>query len=132
MRNTPCQAAEEPLALDDKHQTTLTSRWIERPCDGPWCPGQGWDVSIGGPGGALEAQALLVSGEANFSPGELYVCSEPCPEDTSHCEILTLDTQNGTRVRSNQTFEPGTVLHLGAPAAPYAGHFAVRLRVAAE
>jgi len=132
MRNTPCQAAEEPLALDDKHQTTLTSRWIERPCNGPWCPGQSWDVSIGTTGGALEAQALVVNGEANLSPGEVYICSEPCPQGTSNCEILALDPVDGRPVRSKQTFEPGAVLHLGAPAAPYEGHFAVRLRVAPE
>jgi hypothetical protein len=132
MRGTPCQAAEEPLALDDQRPTTLTSRWIERPCDGPWCPGRSWDVSIGATGGALEAQALVVNSGANLSPGELYICSEPCPEDTSKCEILALDTLDGGRVRSKQTFEPGAVLHVGAPAAPYAGYFAVRLRVAAE
>lgn len=132
MRNATCQAAEEPLALDDKHQTILTSRWIERPCNGPWCPGQSWDVSIGMTRGALEAQAIVVNNEANLSPGELYICPEPCPLDISNCEIMTLDTVQGRPVRSKQTFEPGTVLHVGAPAAPFAGHFAVRLRVAPE
>jgi hypothetical protein len=132
MRNTPCQVAEEPLALDDKHQTTLMSRWMERPCDGPWCPGQSWDVSIGTTGGALEAQAIVVNGEANFSPGEIYICSGPCPQDTSSCEIVALDLLKGSRVRSKQTFAPGAVLHIGAPAAPYAEYFAVRLRVAPE
>ncbi|MDI1481694.1 hypothetical protein [Polyangium sp. y55x31] len=132
MRNTSCQPAEEPLALDDKHPTTLTTRWIERPCQGPWCPGQSWDVSIGTTGGALEAQVVAFGVEPNFSPGELYICSEPCPEDTSHCELLALDTVHNRPVRSKQTFEPGTVLHLGAPAAPFADRFAVRLRVAPE
>jgi hypothetical protein len=128
MRNTACQGAEQPLALDDKHPTVLASRWIERPCQGPWCPGQSWDVSIGATGGALEAQALTASGEANLSPHELYICSEPCPMDASQCEVLDL-----TKVaRSKQTFAPGAVLHLGAPAAPFAEHFAVRLRVAPE
>jgi len=132
MRNATCQVAEEPLVLDDKHQTILTSRWNERSCNGPWCPGQSWDVSIGMTGGALEAQAVVVNNEANTSPGELYICSEPCPLDTSKCEIMTLDTVKGSRVRSKQTFEPGTVLHLGAPAAPFAEYFNVRLRVAPE
>ena len=132
MRNATCQVAEEPLVLDDKHQTILTSRWNERSCNGPWCPGQSWDVSIGMTGGALEAQAIVVNNEANTSPGELYICSEPCPLDTSSCEIITLDTVKGSRVRSKQTFEPGTVLHLGAPAAPFAEYFNVRLRVAPE
>lgn len=129
MRSTPCEPAEEPLALDDKHPTTLTTRWIERPCQGPWCPGQSWDVSIGTTRGALEAQ--VISSEPNFSPGELYICSESCPEDTSNCEVLALDPE-GRPVRSTQTFEPGAVLHLGAPAAPFADHFAVWLRVAPE
>lgn len=132
MRTLACQAAEEPLALDDKHQTTLTSRWIERPCTGPWCPGQSWDVSIGMTGGALEAQALAVHSEAQISPGEIYICAEPCPADTSSCEILALDLLEGSRVRSKQTFEPGAVLHLGAPAAADAGYFALQLRVAPE
>ncbi|MDI3290568.1 hypothetical protein [Polyangium sp. 15x6] len=131
MRNPACQPAEEPLALDDKHPTTLTTRWIERPCQGPWCPGQSWDVSIGTTGGALEARVITPIKGPNFSPGELYICSEPCPEDTSHCEILALDPE-GRPVRSTQTFEPGTVLHLGAPAAPFADRFAVQLRVAPE
>ena len=130
MRNTPCQTAEEPLALDHEHSTTLTSRWIDRPCDGPWCPGEGWDVSIGPTGGALEVRAIVDNHEANLSPHELYICSEPCPQDTSHCEVLALDTERGVPSQSKQTFEPGAVLHLGAPAAPYEGHFAVRLRVA--
>jgi len=128
MRNTACQPAKEPLALDDKHPTTLTTRWIERPCQGPWCPGQSWDVSIGPTGGALEAQALAFGTEPNFSPGELYICAEPCPKDTSKCEVLTLDPE-GRPVRSTQTFAPGAVLHLGAPAAPFADRFSVRLRV---
>ena len=132
MRTSPCEAAEEPLALDDKHQTTLTSRWTDRPCEGPWCPGQGWDVSIGMTGGALEAQALVVKEEADFSPAEIYICSEPCPADASSCEVLALDTEDGERTRSKQAFEPGTVLHLGAPAAPDGAHFAVRLRVAPQ
>lgn len=131
MRNTACEPAEEPLALDDKHPTTLATRWIERPCDGPWCPGQSWDVSIGATGGALEARTLDVNGTANFSPGELYICSAPCPEDTSQCEILALNPR-GQPVQSTQTFEPGTVLYLGAPAAPFADRFAVELRVASE
>lgn len=131
MSNTPCQAAEEPLALDDKHQTILTSRWIERPCSGPWCPGQGWDVSIGATGGALEAQTLQTNnGEAIFSPGKLLICSDSCPQDTSNCEIIALDPLKGSRVRSKQTFEPGAVVHVGAPAASDAEYFAVQLRVA--
>jgi len=133
MRNTVCQAAEEPLALDDKHPTTLTTRWIERPCQGPWCPGQSWDVSIGATGGALEVQAIVVNGEANLSPGELYICSEPCPQDASHCEVVVLDPQQSAGAAfSKQVFEPGAVLHLGAPSAPFVDHFAVRLRVAPE
>ena len=132
MRKTACQAAEEPLALDHERQTTLTSRWIDRPCDGPWCPGQGWDVSIGPTGGLLEAQPLIMNQEANISPHEIYICSEPCPQNANQCEILALDTAYGVPARSTQTFEPGTVLHLGAPAAPYAGYSAVRLRVAPE
>lgn len=131
MRNIACQPAEEPLALSDTHPTTLTTRWIERPCQGPWCPGQSWDVSIGATGGALEAQIILVGDEPNFSPGELYICSDPCPEDASHCELLALDP-DGRPVLSKQVFAPGAVLHLGAPAAPFADRFAVRLRVAPQ
>jgi hypothetical protein len=132
MRNSGCQAAEEPLALDDKLVTTLASRWIERPCQGPWCPGQSWDVSIGATGGALEALALVWNSKADFSPGELYICTDPCPVDTSHCEVLELDTAKASPIRSKQTFEPGTVLHLGAPTAPLEGYFAVQLRVAPQ
>jgi hypothetical protein len=132
MRDSSCQAAEEPLALDDKHQTALASGVIERPCKGPWCPGQSWDVSIGATGGALEAQALVVNNKADFSPPDLYICDDPCPVDTSHCEVLDLDPVKGVPSRSKQIFAPGTVLHLGAPAAPFEGHFAVRLRVAPE
>ena len=127
MRSAACQAAEEPLALDDKHPTRLASRWIERPCQGPWCPGQSWDVSIGATGGALE----VVSCGAEFSPGEIYICSDPCPEDASECEVLVLDPEGG-RVQSKQIFEPGAVLHLGAPAAVYADRFVVQLRVAPQ
>jgi hypothetical protein len=132
MRNTACQGAEQPLALDDEDWTLLASRWIERPCQGPWCPGQSWDVSMGATGGALEAQAL--SADSPLSPGELYICSEPCPEDASQCEILDLavDPASGKIPRSKQSFAPGAVLHLGAPAASYAEHFAVRLRGAPE
>jgi hypothetical protein len=126
MRNPPCEPAEEPLILDDNHPTTLTSRWVERPCEGPWCPGQGWDVSIGAMGGALEAETLM---SADFSPHELYICSEPCPQDAGSCEVVALNDQPA---RSKQTFAPGTVLHLGAPAAADAGYFAVTLRVAPE
>lgn len=131
MRNTVCEPAEEPLALDDKHPTTLATRWIERPCQGPWCPGQSWDVSIGATGGALEAQAIAFGTEPNVSPGELYICAEPCPKDTNNCEVLTLDP-TGQPVRSTQTFAPGAVLHLGAPAAPFPDRFSVRLRVAPQ
>jgi hypothetical protein len=131
MRDT-CQAAEEPLALDDKHPAILGSRWIERPCEGPWCPGQSWDVSIGATGGALEAQGLITNGEANLSPGTLYICSDTCPEDTSQCEALDLDPMNQQLARTKQIFQPGAVLHVGAPAAPYAGRFAVRLLVSPE
>jgi hypothetical protein len=131
MRNTACQPAEEPLALDDKHPTTLATRWIERPCQGPWCPGQSWDVSIGATGGALEARAISFGNEPNFSTGELYICAEPCPKDTNNCEVLALDP-GGQPVRSTQTFAPGAVLHLGAPAAPFPDRFSVRLRVAPE
>jgi hypothetical protein len=130
MRNAACQPAEEPLALDDKHPTTLTTRWIERPCQGPWCPGQSWDVSIWPTGGALEAQIIPSDLEGNFSPGELYICTEPCPQDTNNCEVLTTLHPKGHPVRSTQTFAPGTVLHLGAPAALFADRFSVRLRVA--
>lgn len=66
------------------------------------------------------------------SRGELYICSDPCPEDTSHCEVLDLDPASHRLVESTQTFAPGTVLHLGAPAAPFEDHFAVMLRVAPE
>ena len=132
MRDSSCQAAEEPLALDDKHQTTLASGVIERPCQGPWCPGQSWDVKIGATGGALEAQALVVNRTANFSPARLYICEDACPVDTSHCEVLELGTDPGPPSRSKQIFAPGAVLHLGAPAAPFEGHFAVGLRVAPE
>jgi hypothetical protein len=128
MRNTACQGAEQPLALDDKHPTVLASRWVDRPCQGPWCPGQGWDVSIGPTGGALSAR--VVGG--NFSPGALYICSEPCPVDASLCEVLDLDPANPQLARSKQTFEPGAVVHLGAPAAPFADHFAVSLRLVPE
>jgi len=126
MRNPPCEPAEEPLILDDNHPTTLTSRWVERPCEGPWCPGQGWDVSIGAMGGALEAETLK---SADFSPHELYICSEPCPLDASSCEVVALNDQPA---RSKQTFAPGTVLRLGAPAAAEPGYFGVTLRVAPE
>lgn len=129
MRDTPCQAAEDPLVLEDERQTTLMTRWIERPCDGPWCPGQGWDVSIGATGGAVEAQ--IVSAGASFSPGEIYICSDPCPEDASECEVLVLDPEGG-QVQSKQIFEPGAVLHLGAPTAVYADRFSVELRVAPQ
>lgn len=131
MRDPACQPAEEPLLLDDDHQTLLTSRWSEWPCNGPWCPGKGWDVSIGGKGGALEAQALPFGGP-EYSPGELYICSEPCPQDASSCEIVPLDVVDKRPIRSKQTFAPGTVLHLGAPAAPDAGHFVVLLSVVPE
>ena len=131
MRST-CQAAEEPLPLDDKHPTTLTSRWIERPCQGPWCPGRSWDVSIGATGGALEVQGVSNSDEPSSSPAELYICSEPCPEDPSACEVLTVGPADALPTRSQQVFEPGAVLHLGAPAAVAADHFALRLRVAPE
>jgi hypothetical protein len=132
MRNIACQGAEQPLALDDKHPTVLASRWIERPCQGPWCPGQSWDVSIGATGGTLEAQALSVRGEANFSPGALYICSEPCPVDASQCDVLDLDPANPQPARSKQTFEPGAIVHLGAPAALFADRFVVRLRLIPE
>jgi hypothetical protein len=46
--------------------------------------------------------------------------------------VLELDTEMGGRVRTKQAFAPGTVLHLGAPNAPDAEHFIVRLRVAPE
>ena len=130
MRNTACQGAEQPLALDDKHPTVLASRWVERPCQGPWCPGQSWDVSIGPTGGALEAR--VVGGDAKLSPGALYICSEPCPKDASLCEVLELDLAKPQLARSKQTFQPGTVVHLGAPAAPFADHFAVQLRLTPE
>lgn len=131
MRET-CQPAEEPLALDDDHQTTLSSRWADQPCHGPWCPGQSWYVSIGEKGGAMEAQAIVVNDQASLSPAEIYLCAEPCPAGTSRREVLTLDTQDSIATRSQQVFPPGAVLHLGAPAAPSAGHFALRLRVAPE
>lgn len=131
MRDAACKPAEEPLALSDTHPTTLTTRWVERPCVGPWCPGQSWDVSIGETGGALEASFAGLNLGKSFSPSELYICAAPCPEDTSQCEILALDPK-GRPVRSAQTFAPGTVLHLGAPAAPYADRFAVWLRAAPE
>ncbi len=89
-------------------------------------------MSIGATGGALEAQAPVADGKADFSPGELYICAEPCPVDTSHCEVLELDSVHGAPTRSKQIFEPGAVVHLGAPAAPFEGHFAVQLRVAPE
>lgn len=89
-------------------------------------------MSIGETGGALEAQAIVVNDQASLSPAEIYLCAEPCPADTSLCEVLTLDTQDGIPTRSQQVFPPGAVLHLGAPAAPLAGHFALRLRVAPE
>jgi len=130
MRNTACQAAEQPLALDDEHPTVLASRWIDRPCQGPWCPGQSWDVSIGATGGALEAQ--VVADEANLSPGAIYLCSEPCPVDASQCEVLDLDSANLQPARSKQTFEPGAVVYLGAPAAPFTDHFAVQLQLIPE
>jgi hypothetical protein len=128
MRDAACQPADEPLLLDDERQTLLTSRWTERPCNGPWCPGKGWDVSIGGKGGALQVHALL-SRKAEHSPTELYICSEPCPQDPSSCEIIPIDVANMQPVRSIQTFAPGTVLHLGAPAAPDGAHFVVLLSV---
>ena len=130
MRNTACQGAEQPLALDDKHPTVLASRWVERPCQGPWCPGQSWDVSIGPTGGALEARVMGAGAE--LSPGALYICSEPCPGDASLCEVLDLDPANPQPARSKQTFQPGAVVHLGAPAAPFADHFAVQLRLTPE
>ena len=130
MRDAACQPAEEPLPLDDEHQTLLTSRWSERECNGPWCPGKAWDVSIGGKGGALEVQPPLSLDQR--TPSELYICSESCPQDASSCEIVPIDVVNLQPVRSTQTFAPGTVLHLGAPAAPDAAYFTMRLRVAPE
>ena len=68
---------------------------------------------------------------AEFSPGEIYICSDPCPEDASECEVLVLDPEGG-RLQSKQVFEPGAVLHLGAPTAVYAERFVVQLRVAPQ
>jgi hypothetical protein len=133
MRAAGCAVAEEPLALGHDFQTTLASRWVDRPCEGPWCPGKQWDVKIGSTGGALEAQAaVILNTEGEFSPQQLYVCSEPCPDDWNTCELLDLDTKSGTRVQTKQSFAPGTVLHLGAPNAPDPEHFTLRLRVAPE
>lgn len=133
MRGAECTVAEEPLLLGSDHQTTLASRWVDRTCDGPWCPGKTWDVSIGPDGGALEAQAaVVINAVGEFSPRQLYVCSEPCPGDWSSCELLDLDTETGQRVRTAQVFPPGTVLRLGAPNSLDEEHFTIRLRAATD
>ncbi|MEJ7732934.1 MAG: hypothetical protein WKG00_27525 [Polyangiaceae bacterium] len=133
MRAADCNPAEAPLELGQDLVTTLASRWVDRSCEGPWCPGQSWDISTGPTGGVLEAQAVVIGNtDAAFSPLELYVCSEPCPQDASSCEVLTLETGLGKLIRSEQVFEPGTVLHLGAPEAPDGEHFTLRLRIASE
>lgn len=124
MRGADCQPAEEPLVLDHTHQTMLASRWVDRPCQGPWCPGHGWDVAIGAKGGALEAQALF-GGDGTFTVERLYICSDLCPAEASACEVL--DLSHPGAVKSKQTFAPGAVVHVGAP---QAGHFLIQLRVA--
>ena len=130
MRGAGCAPAAQPLALGRDFQTTLGSRWAERPCDGPWCPGAGFDVSVGAPGGVLEVQApVILDVETNFAPEKLYVCTEPCPANPSDCEVLVLDTEQGSKVRTQQTFASGTVLYLGAPYAPDSERLTIKMRV---
>lgn len=124
-----CTPGAEPLLLHENVQTILTSRWMERPCSGFWCPGHSWDVALGAARGAIEVQPRMKSDKASASPDKLYLCSDPCPTDASQCETLTLDVSTGRLVQSKQIFEPGTIVHVGAPLAPLKEHFSVRLRL---
>lgn len=124
-----CQVAEDPLVVEHERLTFLSSRFIDRPCQGPWCPGQSFDVVVGPTGGYLQAFATATDDGVTPSPAELYVCSYPCPEDASHCEVLDLDPASLSYDRTAGAFPPGTLLHLGAPAAPFEGHFTVALRL---
>lgn len=125
-----CAPAAEPLVIADNQFITLSSRWQERPCNGFWCPGYGWDVKIGPQGGALEAWPVVINGRAMYSPNKIYLCTDPCPTNISQCEMLTFDIDAGVSGKSTQVFAPGTVVHVGAPVSPYDEHFSLRMRIA--
>jgi hypothetical protein len=90
-------------------------------------------VITGDTAGALEVMAVTVlNADRDFSPAELYVCTEPCPESADQCEVVTLNLEMNEPIRTKQVFAPGTVLHLGAPNAPNPEHFVIRLWVDPE
>lgn len=127
MRNG-CTPAPEPLVLQDKQQIILTSRWMDRPCSGFWCPGHSWDVAVQR-SGKIAFEAAVVNDEAPATPDKIYLCTDPCPMDPMPCEEVTLDVSTGRSVQSQQIFEPGTIVHVGAPLAPLKEHFSVRMRL---
>jgi hypothetical protein len=129
MRDT-CMPAAEPLLMADNETIVLSSRWMDRPCTGFYCPGYGWDVEIGPNGGAIEFYPWTTEGRVLFSPTKIYLCTDPCPTGTERCEMLEFDPEASPKlVQSNQVFAPGTVVHVGAPLAPYYEHFSVHMRV---
>ncbi len=128
MRNG-CTPATEPLVLRDTDDIVLTSRWMDRPCSGFWCPGHSWDVVIGPTGGSIILSAMKLNGEMPYSSDTVYLCSEPCPTDASKCEAVSLDPSGTTGPQSKQVFAPGTIVHMGAPLAPLKEHFSLRMRL---
>lgn len=125
-----CSPAAAPLLVADNETIVLSSRWMDRPCTGFYCPGYGWDVQIGPSGGAIEVYPWTTEGRVLFSPTKIYLCTDPCPTIREQCEMLEFDPEASPKlVQSNQVFAPGTVVHVGAPLAPYYEHFSVHMRV---
>jgi hypothetical protein len=129
MRAT-CAPAVEPLLMVESETIVLSSRWMNRECNGFWCPGYNWDVKIGPKGGAIEVLPWTTEGRVMFSPPKVYLCSDPCPTNTNQCEMLVFDAEASSKVvQSKQVFAPGTVVFIGAPLASYQEHFALQMRI---
>jgi len=123
-----CTAATDPLMLRAKEDVVVTSRWTERPCNGFWCPGHGWDVAVGPTGGTIHIAMYRMSAEV--LPDQIYLCSDPCPTEATQCETLMQDYYEDQPLgtfRSKQEFAPGTIVHVGAPVDPMKEHFSVRM-----
>ncbi len=128
-RNATHFVAPSPQRLLDRFPFQCsTSRWMERACNGFWCPGYGWDVAIGPTGGAVHLSMYLHSGTQVF-PDKVYLCSKPCPASPDECEVLSLDPTGATRPQSKHEFPPGTIVHIGVPLAPLKEHFSLRMRL---
>lgn len=133
MRDGSCAPAAEPLLMAENETIVLSSRWMDRTCSGFYCPGYGWDVKIGSTGGAIEVYPWVTEGRVMFSPTKIYLCSDACPTSSEECEVLTFDPEVSPKImKSQQVFAPGTIVHVGAPPAPYYEHFSMHMRVVTQ